>query len=131
MLLADTSVWVDLLRGLDTPARHRLAAALRGGEPVCVCGLILTEVLQGVASPVRRRSLEAAFRPLLYLPTLRRTYVLAADLYRRARRRGKAVRSTIDCVVAACALEHGIAILHRDRDYDVLASVSDLEVVSP
>ncbi len=50
----------------------------------------------------------------------------AVSLYRIARHRGLAIRSSIDCLIAACALRHNLTILHRDRDYPLLAKVSPL-----
>jgi predicted nucleic acid-binding protein len=50
----------------------------------------------------------------------------AVALYRTARRAGVTVRSSIDCLIAASALRHDLEILHRDRDYPMLARVSPL-----
>jgi predicted nucleic acid-binding protein len=47
-------------------------------------------------------------------------------LYRAARRRGITARSSVDCLIAACALRHDLEILHRDRDFAMLARVSGL-----
>jgi predicted nucleic acid-binding protein len=51
----------------------------------------------------------------------------AAGLYRAARRAGLTIRSGVDCLIAACAIRHGLTVLHHDRDFDVLARVSPLE----
>ncbi|HEV2852577.1 MAG TPA: PIN domain-containing protein [Thermoanaerobaculia bacterium] len=51
----------------------------------------------------------------------------AAQLYRAARRSGITVRSGVDCVIAACAIRHGIPVLHYDRDFTLLAQVSSLK----
>jgi len=51
----------------------------------------------------------------------------AAGIYRTARRAGLTVRSAMDCLVAACALRHGLPVLHRDRDYELIARVTRLE----
>ena len=48
----------------------------------------------------------------------------AAELYRSARRAGVTVRSSVDCLIAACALRHDLTVLHVDRDYEALARVS-------
>ena len=56
------------------------------------------------------------------------TFEAAADLYRSARRAGFTVRSSTDCLIAACALRHDLEVLHRDRDFPALASVSALRV---
>ncbi|MCE9581620.1 MAG: PIN domain-containing protein [Planctomycetes bacterium] len=51
----------------------------------------------------------------------------AADAPRvPARRQGVTVRSSVDCLIAACALRHQLTVLHRDRDFHRLAKVSPL-----
>jgi len=52
--------------------------------------------------------------------------VLEAGLYRAARNRGLTVRSSVDCLIAACALRHDLDVLHRDRDFEAIAHVSPL-----
>jgi hypothetical protein len=51
----------------------------------------------------------------------------ADGLYRMARRQGLTIRSSVDCLIAACALQHGLTVLHSDRDYPQLAKVSALQ----
>jgi Protein of unknown function (DUF2442) len=36
------------------------------------------------------------------------------------------IRSRVDCLIAACALRHGLVIFHHDRDFSLLAQVSPL-----
>ena len=55
-------------------------------------------------------------------------YLEAAELFRVARRGGFTVRSSVDCLIAACAARHSIAVLHRDRDFDALAKVAAIDV---
>ena len=45
----------------------------------------------------------------------------------RDARAGVTVRSSVDCVIAACALRHDLTVLHVDRDFTNLARVSHLE----
>lgn len=131
MILVDTSVWIDYFRDSETPQAHRLRAALGEYSPLYTCGLVITEVLQGIRAQAEYNLVSQSLQALFYLPLTRRTYLAAADIYRRARERGRTPRSSIDCLIAACAIENGLPVLHRDRDYDVLASVSELEVVRP
>ena len=56
-------------------------------------------------------------------------FLEAAELYRSAWRRRLTVRSSTDCLIAACALRHDMAVRHRDRDYGLLAEGSPLRVV--
>jgi predicted nucleic acid-binding protein len=41
------------------------------------------------------------------------------------------VRSSADCLIAACAIRHDLEVLHRDRDYAALAGISSLRHRSP
>ncbi len=47
-VLVDTSVWVDFLNDYDSPASSALAELLEGEDDVCTCGLVVTEVFQGL-----------------------------------------------------------------------------------
>ena len=57
-------------------------------------------------------------------------FLSAAEIYRQGRRRGITIRSTIDCLIAAIAIENSIPIWHRDRDFDDIARYTPLEVRS-
>lgn len=51
------------------------------------------------------------------------SYREAARLYFRCRGSGVAVRSTVGCLIACTAIEHGLVLLHSDRDYEHMARV--------
>lgn len=93
------------------------------------CLPVIQEVLQGFAD---ERAFSTARAALHALPTVESPLRIevceeAVHLYRTARRAGYTVRSGVDCLIAACALRHGLTVLHHDRDYDVLARVSALD----
>jgi predicted nucleic acid-binding protein len=131
MILVDTSVWIDFFRNTDSWEAARLAAAIEMQEDVGICGPILMEIRQGIASDRTVKQVEQLLSPLVYMPTLRRTYCRAADIYRAARARGKTIRNTIDCLIAACAAENQAPLLQRDKDFLIIAKVSTLELVLP
>lgn len=62
-------------------------------------------------------------------PMFPETYEHAAALYARCRQAGRTVRGTVDCLVAAVALEHGLAVLGSDRDLRTLHDVCGLALV--
>ena len=128
MLLVDTSVWVDFFRGETTKEVRALASSLEGHDDVCTCGIVMTEILQGIRSEREYRRIKKLLHQLVYLPVRRRTYLVAAGLYRAARSRGVTIRKTIDCIIAACAIEHDVALLHRDTDFDRIAGFSRLKM---
>jgi len=129
--LVDTTVWVDYFRGTPTPEVGWLEAAIADEADLCVCGIVLTEVLQGVRSDAQLSLVQRAMDELLYLDTSRDHYVLAASIYRAARKRGKTVRNAVDCLIAACAITHDVPLLQSDRDFETIASVSKLRLIAP
>jgi predicted nucleic acid-binding protein len=74
-----------------------------------------------------RRAYEAMFAfPVLEMPFSRVVIENAVRLYRAARRSGLTIRSSLDCLIAACAVRADVELVHRDRDFAALARVSTL-----
>ncbi|GAB4365193.1 MAG: PIN domain nuclease [Deltaproteobacteria bacterium] len=131
ILLVDTSVWIDFFAGRETVQTKVFKEAVDGEADVALTEMILAEVLQGVPSDrefARLRRDLASF--LLLRPGSEETYVHAAKLYRTGRKRGVTIRSLIDCLIAAIAMEHGAVILHRDRDYERISGYAPLKTIS-
>jgi len=129
MVLVDTSVWVDYFNGLETPRTERLDQLLGSGR-LLIGDLILAELLQGFARDADYRT---ARRLLLELPCAelvgRDNALRAADYYRRLRKRGVAVRKTIDVLIGTYCIEHGHELLHADRDFDSMQRHLGLRVL--
>ncbi len=125
MFLVDTSVWIEVFR---RPSRFELGSVADLDE-VATCLPIIQEVLQGFSEEhAFRIAREAMFAlPILEAPLTREIFEEATQLYRTARRSGVTVRSSVDCLIAACAIRHGVIVLHRDRDFTHLARVSSLK----
>jgi predicted nucleic acid-binding protein len=120
-VLVDTSVWGDFLNGYPSPEAEALAALLAGDDDICICGLIVAEVLQGLRQEKGRREVERLLRELTFLDAIGpEPYVKAAEVYRALRQRGKTVRSTIDCLIAVIAAGHGCYVLAKDRDLGLI-----------
>jgi predicted nucleic acid-binding protein len=121
MILVDTSIWTELLNG-------RLAEV----DPLefVTCGPVAQEVLQGLRDSADARRFREAFEALECLadPLPRRVFGAAAEIYRSGRRRGVAIRSSVDCLVAAIAIEYEVPVWHRDRDFDAIAGYTELRV---
>jgi predicted nucleic acid-binding protein len=122
VVLVDSSVWIDLLRGLDT-AQTRALSELATANEAALAPVIYQEILQGAASLERLEKLRATFRTLPFLLPRHaiETYAAAAELYVRCRQQGITPRSPHDCLVARIAIENGVALLHDDRDYESLS----------
>ncbi len=129
MIVVDTSVWIDVLNDARTPAAERCAELIEDGEPVALTDVILTEVLQGLRSEGEARLVEQHLRafPILRLERIE-DFVLAAELYRRARGAGITIRKTLDCLIAAPCVRTGAPLLHADADFDRLAGCTELRI---
>jgi hypothetical protein len=122
--LVDSSIWIDVfrrVRPLDLEAEVELG-------DVVTCLPVVQEVLQGFRD---ERAFRTARDAMLALPCvespLDEAVVLeAAGLYRSARRAGLTVRSSVDCLIAACALRNDLVVLHRDRDFSAIAEIAPL-----
>ena len=58
-------------------------------------------------------------------------FVLAAELYRAARKAGVTIRKTLDCLIAAPCVRTGAPLLHADADFDRLARCTSLRIWEP
>jgi predicted nucleic acid-binding protein len=129
VIVVDTSVWIDVLNDSATPQAVRCVELIEGGEPVALTDVVLTEVLEGLRSEREAQLVERHLRafPVLRLNGLE-DFVLAAELYRTARRAGITIRKTLDCLVAAPCVRTGAPLLHADADFDLLASCTSLRI---
>jgi predicted nucleic acid-binding protein len=124
MYLVDTSVWIDFLRGRKVAHVAALRTLLEGEETVGTAPIILQEILQGADSDrTFDRWLQYFADLVCYLPgDLEAAHVAAARLFQRCRRTGKTPRSSNDCLIAMIAVEHGLVLLHNDRDFDAIGA---------
>jgi predicted nucleic acid-binding protein len=124
VVLVDTSVWIAILR---RPAKVRLDEIV-DFDDIVTCLPVIQEVLQGFDSEpafLRARESMRAF-PIVESPLGEDIFLQAADLYRSGRRIGLTIRSSVDCLIAACAIRHQLEVLHCDRDFEQLAKISPL-----
>ncbi len=101
-------------------------------DEIVTCLPVIQEILQGFreerAYRIARNAMLAL--PIVESPMEESLFLEAAELYRSARRRGLTIRSSVDCLIAACALRHNFPVLHRDRDYKLLCEISPLKAKS-
>jgi predicted nucleic acid-binding protein len=130
VILVDSSVWIDYLRGNATPQADKLDSLL-GTTPLAIGDLILTEVMQGC---VTDKEFNALRRMLAALDLIVLGGVdvatQAASNVRTLRARGLTVRKTIDTVIATRCIMSGHDLLHSDRDFDVFEKYLGLRCVS-
>ena len=130
MILVDSSVWIDYLRGVATPQADKLDALL-GTEPLAVGDLILAEVLQGCGSEREFNQVRQALDAFTLVELGgKEVAIQAARNFRTLRSKGVTVRKTIDTIIATRCILDGHSLLHADRDFDAFEAHLGLRVVS-
>jgi predicted nucleic acid-binding protein len=124
MILVDTSVWIEVFRARGAFQMEDHVSL----DDVVTCLPVVQEVLQGFQDEgAYRHARQAIFAlPMLEAPLGQDVFEEAVRLYRAARRAGLTIRSSVDCLIAACAVRADVELLHRDRDFPALARVSSL-----
>ena len=118
MVIVDTTVWIDYLRGTENPETVWLDGALTR-QRLGLTDLVLCEVLQGIRDPnmfIKVRDELLTFH--LFQTGGKDLAITSALNYRKLGDQGYTVRRTIDCLIASFCLEAGHELLHRDRDFD-------------
>jgi predicted nucleic acid-binding protein len=129
MIIVDTSVWIDFLRGENSSEQRILHELIENEEEISITGIILAEILQGIKEEKEfRRIREYLLEYPIYEPKGTVTYIDAARIYGACRNKGKTVRSTVDSIVAAICVENGFSIFHKDREYDIIQECVGLKV---
>jgi hypothetical protein len=129
MVIVDTTVWIDYLRGAENPETLWLDRELQR-QRLGLTDLILCEVLQGIRDQRAFARVQADLLKFQIFQTGGRELAIAgAQNYRTLRQRGYTVRKTIDCLIATFCLQARHELLHRDRDFDCFESVLGLRVL--
>ncbi len=125
MILVDTSVLIDYLKGTENFKTEKFQEILDLSIPFGINNLIFQEVLQGARTEVEFNKLKEYLETLDFyeLTKGRKSYERAASMNSLCRRSGVTVRSTVDLLIAQTAIEHGVPLLHNDRDFDRIAGV--------
>ena len=125
-MLLDTSVVSAVLRRRtrgepEEAVARRVAVLLQGNHQVGLPGIVLQEVLSGIAERTQHEKLLAGLRESF--PVILATegdHLLAADLVSLAVRRGIAL-ATPDALIAAQAINRHASLFTSDADFAQLA----------
>ncbi len=129
MIIVDTTVWIDYFAGTVNPQTNWLDRELNR-QRLGLTDLILCEVLQGIRADAAFTQVHRELSRFEVFDTGGEALAVAsAKNYRFLRARGKTVRKTIDCLIAAFCLSGGHTLLHRDRDFDLFEKNLGLRIL--
>ena len=131
-MIVDTSVWIDFFNGVQNRQSDFLNDAIESDKTIYLHSIILMEILQGFRSDRNH----AAVKDIL----LSYQFVMedavpdaigASDLYRSLKKQGITIRKSLDCLIAYSAIKNGLPLLHKDRDFDIIAKHTKLKLIAP
>lgn len=127
MILIDASAFIEFLNRTGSREDTLIEQFIINDEDIVIADITLTEILQGIKTDREYREVKASLLtfPILSLKSPD-SYIAAADLYRKCRKRCLTIRSTVDLLIAQIALEYGAALLQNDRDFETIARVCDI-----
>ena len=104
--------------------------ALEGEEVTFTTGLVLQELLQGFRGPKARSAIVDRFSALPLLVPDRADHIAAAAVRNDCRRREIEI-GTIDALLAQLCMRHSLTMLTTDRDFELVAAHTKLQVWTP
>ena len=129
MVIVDTSAWIEYFRG-GAPDIVRKVDVCLDQDLVGIGDLVYCEVMQGIRAASERAEVSSL---LLSLPQFEMVgFGIAeksASNYRFLRSKGVTVRKTIDVLIGTFCAEHGLQLVHRDSDFDLMARHIGLDII--
>lgn len=127
MILVDSTVYIDWLRGRVEPLKH-----LRPwveSRSAFTCGVVRAEVVRGVLDEEQKSRTHELFDLLHEIPTDARLWVEASELAWVLDRQGIVIPLT-DIVIAACARRAGATVITTDSHFSRIPGLAVRATVS-
>jgi predicted nucleic acid-binding protein len=125
MILLDTSILIDYFKGAEGPPYDKMNDLIDHEIPYGICHYVYQELLQGAANEREYKLLKDYLNtlPFYVLRYGKESFENAALMYMNCRKKGIAVRSTVDLLIAEIAIENNLYLFHNDNDYKNISKV--------
>lgn len=126
MYLIDTSVWIDYINGTEAQHVSLLDQLLSNPLAIGLTSQIYMEILQGAKNQKSfdQFILYFSFQNFYHFQHEKKSHEAAAQIYFNCRRKGITIRSSLDCLIAQCAIENELILLHNDNDFKQMAKAT-------
>ncbi len=129
MILIDTSAWIDYFNGTENPTTA-LVDRILDKEPVLIGDLIYCELLQGFKTDEKYCEVKELLNNLTHVELAGFEIAEKAAMnYRGLRKQGIPIRKTMDIIIATFCVENGVALIHKDRDFDIMSETLGLTIL--
>lgn len=118
MVLVDSCVWIDLLRGKKTRAVQRLEQIQVERSPeISISSIIYFEVLRGISSDLERKKVERAFDLLERRDYFHDGFERLLNISLQAQKKGLVFKKLGDWLILKTVLDHSLTLLTSDTDF--------------
>jgi predicted nucleic acid-binding protein len=129
LILVDSSAWIEMWRATESTVDQRLTRLVERGADLATTDPIEMELLAGARDPNEELRIESALAAYGRIPVAGpEDWRRAADVYGSCRRTGVTPRRLLDCLIAAVAIRAEVPILTQDRDFELIAEHTALEL---
>jgi len=132
LIIVDTSVLINALRGQKTKAVEQLRLIDRENTPYYIPALCCQEILQGTKNQREWDNVYSnlSTQRILVPENPWETHVAAARIFFDCRRKGLTVRSPTDCFIAQLTLDNDGILLSEDADFGLIAKIRPLNILA-
>ena len=120
-VIVDTCIWIEYFKGL--PKIKDQLSVLINEESLCLCGIVLYELFQGIKNPKEKETVKSAFEALPYLEMNRIIWERAAGISLSLRNKGITIPHS-DLILASLAIENKCLVFTKDAHFDKIPSIS-------
>lgn len=125
LILVDTTVWIHFLLGSGVQFQERIVPLIMADKLVTT-PIVIMEILRGAKSQKEYNKLSKDLAAL-------RCFDISAKVWERACKLGYTLRHKglnaplTDTLIAAVAQEYNARLLHDDRHFEMIASISPIK----
>ena len=119
-ILADTSIWIEFFKS-DSHAGKKLESLIIKNS-VRVCGIILSELIQGVRSETEKKEILEALSNLEYIEMTKLLWQKAGDISAALKKKGVTLPLS-DILIASIAIENNLAVFTLDKHFEQIPNL--------
>lgn len=129
MIIVDSSVWISYFHNHPVQTAEKLERLLFKREDLALPPFVLTEVLMGFKNDTHYSKAKKILSKIHITPLSSNLFITSAELYRKLRKKGVAVRGAIDCIIAQTCLDLGAELFTLDRDFEKISKHCSLKLL--
>ena len=118
-VLIDTCAWIDFLRSKEGILGNSVTNFI-ASDSALLCGVVMTELLQGAKGAKEKQQLEFLFSGIEILDLNTKDWIDAGLCLQNLRSKGITVPVT-DALIATLAQRNSVSILTIDKHFDYLS----------